>query len=151
MATKQCSKCKEKVQEDAKKCKHCKADLRNWFVRHKIITGFLVLLIIGSFASVGEKSNSSNENKGITESNTNTQKEEKSEGKITKGNCDKIQADMTIKEVKAILGEPSSTSESEIAGFGKTEYLHFQEGFKLESCSITAMDGKVSSRTWTKL
>ncbi len=46
---KQCPKCKEDIQERAKKCKHCGADLRNWFSRHKILTafmGFFLLLII---------------------------------------------------------------------------------------------------------
>jgi hypothetical protein len=39
MATIQCPKCSESIQESAKKCKHCQADLRSWFVRHPILTG----------------------------------------------------------------------------------------------------------------
>lgn len=53
--TKKCPKCNEDVQSLAKKCKHCSADLRNWFVRHKIITGFLVLMVIGLIGSAFEK------------------------------------------------------------------------------------------------
>lgn len=45
--TKQCPKCKEAILSDATKCKHCGADLRNWFAKHKILTGLLVLLAIG--------------------------------------------------------------------------------------------------------
>jgi hypothetical protein len=49
--TKKCPKCKEEIAKDAKKCKHCGADLRNWFIRHKVwsvILGVIVLAIIGS-------------------------------------------------------------------------------------------------------
>jgi hypothetical protein len=46
-STKNCPKCGESIQASAKKCKHCQADLRNWFSRHKIITGILILIVIG--------------------------------------------------------------------------------------------------------
>lgn len=46
--TKKCPKCQEEVLKDAKKCKHCGADLRNWFMRHKIITALFVFYLIGS-------------------------------------------------------------------------------------------------------
>lgn len=71
MAIKQCSKCKENVQEDAKKCKHCKADLRNWFLRHKIITGILILFTIGIIGSALGDTNKQN-----TNSDTRTNKTE---------------------------------------------------------------------------
>ena len=45
--TKKCPKCQEDIQLGAKKCKHCGADLRNWFMKHKILTGFLILCFIG--------------------------------------------------------------------------------------------------------
>lgn len=44
--TKKCPKCGEEIQASAKKCKHCQADLRNWFVKHKIMTGILALVVI---------------------------------------------------------------------------------------------------------
>ncbi len=44
---KKCSKCSEDIQDKAKKCKHCGADLRNWFVRHKIITVILIIILLG--------------------------------------------------------------------------------------------------------
>lgn len=46
--TKKCPKCHEEVLKSAKKCKHCGSDLRNWFMRHKIITTFLILGIISN-------------------------------------------------------------------------------------------------------
>jgi hypothetical protein len=50
--TMKCPQCKEDIQLGAKKCKHCQADLRNFFVKHKILTGFLVLLVFIIFISV---------------------------------------------------------------------------------------------------
>lgn len=49
MATKNCPKCAESIQDNAKKCKHCYADLRNWFIRHKIITGILAFILFTIF------------------------------------------------------------------------------------------------------
>lgn len=49
--TKKCYKCKEEVLLSAKKCKHCQADLRNWFVRHpvwSIVFGFFFLVVVAS-------------------------------------------------------------------------------------------------------
>jgi len=46
METKDCPKCSEKIQSKAKKCKHCHADLRSWFVRHKILTGLLAFFVL---------------------------------------------------------------------------------------------------------
>jgi len=44
------------VPEDAKKCQHCSSDLRNWFLKHWIISTILVLIIIGTvFGSGGKK------------------------------------------------------------------------------------------------
>lgn len=61
---KTCKHCKAEVPADAKKCKHCTGDLRNWFVRHWIITGFIVIMFIGAVTSAGgNKQNSSNPSK----------------------------------------------------------------------------------------
>ncbi len=49
---KKCSECSESIQSSATKCKHCGADLRNWFIRHKVLSGILgfilLSIIIGS-------------------------------------------------------------------------------------------------------
>lgn len=50
--TKGCPKCGEEIQVTAKKCKHCQADLRSGFAKHKILTGFLVLIAIVIFISI---------------------------------------------------------------------------------------------------
>lgn len=68
--TKKCPKCKEDVAKDAKKCKHCGTDLRNWFVRHKVLTGilgFFVLVVIISAVSSDDTSTTT-----VGDSNTST-------------------------------------------------------------------------------
>ncbi|KKS52560.1 MAG: hypothetical protein UV19_C0017G0005 [Parcubacteria group bacterium GW2011_GWA2_42_28] len=47
--TKKCPKCNEEIQSSAKVCKHCQSDLRSPFAKHKILTGFLVLVVIAIF------------------------------------------------------------------------------------------------------
>lgn len=85
--TKKCPKCHEDIQSVAKTCKHCGADLRNWFVRHKIITGLLMLFIIGVIAS------SSGNNESETPSNTPTAS---------------VSGDTTDQEAPAKAPEPST-------------------------------------------
>lgn len=59
---KKCPKCHEEIQSSAKKCKHCNSDLRNWFVRHKIITAFIILIIAGIIGSSAENTNTAQNN-----------------------------------------------------------------------------------------
>jgi len=80
--TKKCPKCQENIQLGANKCKHCGADLRNWFVRHKIITGFLVLIaliIIGSAMSDGKELSKDPNDSSDTTTVQETKKEEAEE------------------------------------------------------------------------
>jgi hypothetical protein len=70
---KKCPKCSESIQATAKVCKHCKADLRNWFVKHKILTAILILIIIGIIGSAGGDKGqkvSSNDNKEASSSDS---------------------------------------------------------------------------------
>lgn len=56
--TKNCPKCGELIQASAKRCKHCQADLRNWFARHKVLTGFMIIIVLGIIIGVsGGKDN----------------------------------------------------------------------------------------------
>ena len=62
---KKCPKCQEDIKSEAKKSKHCGADLRNWFVRHKVLSaifGFILLSIIISASSDSGVDNSTSEN-----------------------------------------------------------------------------------------
>ncbi|MDD5693229.1 MAG: DUF4352 domain-containing protein [Patescibacteria group bacterium] len=67
-----CPKCKEEIAKDAKKCKHCGADLRNWFVRHKIWTGVLAFILLAVIMGAAGGGNSNN---STTKVGTDSQKE----------------------------------------------------------------------------
>lgn len=47
----QCKHCTKEISVNAKRCPHCQGDLRNWFLRHKIITTILILFILGTVLS----------------------------------------------------------------------------------------------------
>lgn len=62
----------KEIDEKAKKCPHCQTDQRNWFLRHPILTGILILTVLAILGSAGGGSNKSGPN-----SNTSGVKEVK--------------------------------------------------------------------------
>ena len=94
---KNCPKCGESIQLVAKVCKHCKADLRNWFVKHKILTGILALIILGMIGSA------KNDNKDRTSSSNDT--------------VSKVESDPAVIVTSAEL--VSAYSENEVAADAK--------------------------------
>lgn len=63
---KKCKSCHAEIPAKATKCSKCGTDQRNWFRRHPILTGILVLVVIGIIgsASGGSKSNQTSTNTG---------------------------------------------------------------------------------------
>lgn len=59
-----CKACGKEIGQSVKKCIHCGTDQRNFFIRHKIITFFLVMFIIGTIA------NAVSTNKAVTSTST---------------------------------------------------------------------------------
>jgi len=73
---KKCPKCQEPIQSKATKCKHCGADLRNWFLKHKIITGILVLVILTIVLSnLSDDSKTSNVNQSLDQQESSVPQE----------------------------------------------------------------------------
>lgn len=60
--TKKCKECQSDIPAGAKRCPNCRADQRNWFLRHKILTGLAVIIILIIIAAVAG-SNSNNPTK----------------------------------------------------------------------------------------
>ncbi|HEY8804617.1 MAG TPA: DUF4352 domain-containing protein [Clostridium sp.] len=48
-----CKACKKEIAKGVKKCPSCGKDQRNFFGRHKIVTGIIVLAVIGIIGSTG--------------------------------------------------------------------------------------------------
>lgn len=67
--TKKCPKCQEEIQLGANKCKHCNADLRNWFVKHPFITIFIIIPII--ISTIVSTINDSKKTDATSSANTN--------------------------------------------------------------------------------
>ncbi|MDS0527580.1 OB-fold putative lipoprotein [Clostridium sp. SHJSY1] len=59
-----CKACGKEIAKGVNKCVHCGKDQRNFFMKHKIITGILVLVIIGVIGSAmgGNKNNTTGPN-----------------------------------------------------------------------------------------
>jgi len=70
--TKSCKYCSSSIPKDAKVCPHCQKDLRNWFLRHYILTTLLVLFILWSILS--QDKNTNNWSATINTNNETSQK-----------------------------------------------------------------------------
>lgn len=142
---KQCPKCKEEIADDAKKCKHCHADLRNWFVQHKIWTAILAVIVL---AIIGSAIGGSKTNTGGGSSNTTPAKEE-----TKKFNVDdiysKITTGMTEAEVKGIVTvDPINCTESEIQNLGTSKVCTYGNVFVDKGAIVvTFSNGKVFTKT----
>src|SRR5258706_9306750 len=70
---KKCKSCKADIDSKASKCSHCGTDQRNFFARHKIMTGILVIIIFFGFIAIvsgGKNSGSATSNSSSGSSNT---------------------------------------------------------------------------------
>jgi hypothetical protein len=85
---KKCKYCQTEIQRQAKVCPQCKRDLRNWFIRHPILTAVIVLVVL-AVVGVGEGGSSKYNQTGVlTESSSSTSTTEQDlellEHKLTK-------------------------------------------------------------------
>src|SRR6266446_10200345 len=65
---KKCKSCQAEIDEKAKKCPHCRADQRNWFRRHPILTVLLALFVLGICGSIAGGSSKSTSSTTRTDS-----------------------------------------------------------------------------------
>lgn len=103
MANKKCKYCQTDIDQKAKICPNCKKDQRGFFAKHPIITGILVLFVIGIIASAGGSSDKTTTNTSSKGANTETQKEPKAEDttKMIKVNENIQVGDVKWKVIKA--------------------------------------------------
>lgn len=60
-----CKACGKELAKGVKKCTSCGKDQRNFFMKHKILTGVLILAIIGAITSDGGNSNAVKESNNL--------------------------------------------------------------------------------------
>lgn len=68
---KQCKSCKSEIDSSASKCSHCGTDQRNWFIKHKIITGIIVITVVFGVIGAAGSSNKSGTSVPAAPDNTN--------------------------------------------------------------------------------
>lgn len=104
MATKKCKYCQTDIDQKAKICPTCKKDQRGFFAKHPIISGILVLFIVGIIASAGgssSKTSTGSDSNTTSNNGSNTQKEAKDLVKTVKLNEEVQIGDVKWKVVKA--------------------------------------------------
>lgn len=74
-----CKACGKEIAKGVKTCVHCGKDQRNFFMKHKILTAILVIVILGAIGSLGGKKDSTSTN--TTAAKTETKQEVKEEVK----------------------------------------------------------------------
>lgn len=80
-----CKACGKEIAKGVKKCPHCGKDQRNFFMKHKIITGILVLVIlagIGSAVNNNQPKKVGENNKSAAASSSDTKKNESKTFKV---------------------------------------------------------------------
>ena len=118
---------------------------RNWFARHKILTGFLIIIILGVVIGAAGDSNSTN--------NTNNETKNTAEApKPTRWNpedyYDKIATGQTKADVEQLLGKTSDTCTTTEAAGMVMEACNYGGGLTDKGLIIvTYSDGKVYSKT----
>lgn len=130
-----CKVCGKEIAKDAKKCVHCGADQRNFFSKHKILTGILALFVIGiigaAFSGRDDSPATPTSASPTAQSQNQEQTEPKNKPTISKAEFDKIQGGMSYEEVAEIIGGPGEVmSESGSKGdqFHTVMYTYQGEG-----------------------
>lgn len=72
---KKCKSCQTEIDAKATRCPHCQADQRGWFRKHPILTGLLILIVIGAVggASGGSKTTTTGDLSSNSKTQTGTQ------------------------------------------------------------------------------
>lgn len=140
MALKICKECGAEVSSKGV-CPKCGKDQRNFFVKHKVITFILILVVIGAIAGA-----SGNGNKSTNSTQTSRTVEQKQE-KLNLEKFNKIETGMTYQQVVDIIGEEGTVlSESEIANIKTIIYSWNGEGSIGANANITFQNGKVTAK-----
>ena len=109
-----CKACGKEIAKGVKKCPHCGKDQRNFFMKHKIITGILVILLLAALGGVmgGDDKPSSG---GEVSSKENVEKGKEKEEKKTEFKLDEV---ISYKDFDLTF-----TNQRNISGITDSEYI----------------------------
>jgi hypothetical protein len=106
----QCKACGKEIAKGVNKCPNCGKDQRNWFMRHKILTfilAIIVLIILVNMLGGGDDTATDTAN----DTNTNQTAEDAPEEKVYQLNevvkVDKAEVTVTKFEEKSVIGDPN--------------------------------------------
>jgi len=132
MALVNCKACGKEIGKGVKKCVHCGTDQRNFFGKHKIITGILVILVLGGIGSaLGDQDKASTTSAPVASSQAPAAKQPKADPMV-------VTADKLVEDLKANALNASETYKGkyvEVTG----ELSNIDSGGKY--FSIAPMDG----------
>lgn len=105
-----CKACGKEIAKGVKKCVHCGKDQRNFFMKHKIISGLVILVLLGAIGSAlgGDKQPAK---VGENNSTTPASAEKKSEGPKTFNVGDVVQLKdlkITVTKIYTVKGDEFS-------------------------------------------
>jgi hypothetical protein len=114
-----CKACGKEIAKGVKKCPHCGKDQRNFFMKHKIITGILVILLLAALGGVmgGDDKPSSGGDVSSKEvsSKENVEKGKEKEEKKTEFKVDEV---ISYKDFDLTF-----TNQRNISGITDSEYI----------------------------
>lgn len=100
-----CKACGKEIAKGVKKCPHCGKDQRSFFMKHKILSGILILVVLGMFGAIlGD----GNEERGSSESSKAKQEIELEDGEVGE-----------VEEVEEVAEEAEEVAEEEIHQVGE--------------------------------
>lgn len=134
-----CKSCQSEIAKGAKACPKCGKDNRNFFAKHKIITGIGVIVILAVVASaIGGNHKSA-------DSATSTPAPKKSDSKVNYENFMNIKLGSSYEDIKAVLGDGEQQSTIQIGNDTNTTYTFKGDG--LDDIVISFTGDKATSKS----
>ena len=139
MAMKICKECESEVSSKGV-CPKCGKDQRNFFVKHKVITFLLVVIVLGAIVgATGENNNNNTTQTGTTV----TQKQEK----MTLEKFNKIETGMTYQQVVDIIGEEGTLSTESSYGSQSMKVYYWYASNGISNATVSFMNGNVTAKS----
>lgn len=141
-----CKACGKEIAKGVKKCPHCGKDQRNFFMKHKIITIILAIVIIAGISTALNGGNKpAADNTKATNSGTSTNTESNTpKTKVTYDNFLKIKMGDKYETVAALLGNGKEQSSSEVSGIKTVMYEW--NGAGISNMNVTIQNGIVTGK-----